>query len=81
MDTVTVPSAVASWVELSERFGKLPFADLMQPAIDIAERGYLVSPVVQEKWAAATVSQYLIGADTLGTEDSYSARSHPGEAL
>ena len=54
MDSVTVPGAVSSWVALSERFGKLPFADLLQPAIDIAERGYLVSPVVQEKWAAAT---------------------------
>ena len=54
MDAVTVPGAVSSWVALSERFGKLPFADLLQPAIDIAERGYLVSPVVQEKWAAAT---------------------------
>ena len=53
MDSVTVPGAVASWVALSERFGKLPFADLMQPAIEIAERGYLVSPVVREKWAAA----------------------------
>ena len=54
MDSVTVPGAVSSWVALSERFGKLPFADLMQPAIEIAERGYLLSPVVQEKWAAAT---------------------------
>lgn len=53
-DTVTVPGAVASWVSLSERFGKLPFADLMEPAIEIAERGYLMPPVVQGKWAAAT---------------------------
>jgi gamma-glutamyltranspeptidase/glutathione hydrolase len=54
MDSVTVPGAVASWVSLSERFGKLPFADLMEPAIEIAERGYLMPPVVQKKWAAAT---------------------------
>ncbi len=54
MDTVTVPGAVAGWVALSEKFGKLPFADLLQPAIEIAERGYLVPPVVQSKWAAAT---------------------------
>ncbi|MBB3179533.1 gamma-glutamyltransferase family protein [Variovorax sp. Sphag1AA] len=54
MDSVTVPGAVASWVALSERFGKLPFADLMAPAIEIAERGYLMPPVVQQKWAAAT---------------------------
>ena len=53
-DTVTTPGAVAGWVALSERFGKLPFADLMAPAIEVAERGYLVPPVVQQKWAAAT---------------------------
>ncbi len=39
---------------LSERFGKLPFADLLEPAIEIAERGYLLPTVVQQKWAAAT---------------------------
>jgi len=54
LDSVTVPGAVASWVALSERFGKLPFADLMEPAIEIAERGYLLPVVVQQKWAAAT---------------------------
>ena len=54
LDSVTVPGAVSSWVTLSERFGRLPFADLMEPAIEIAERGYLLSPVVQQKWAAAT---------------------------
>jgi gamma-glutamyltranspeptidase/glutathione hydrolase len=53
IDAVTVPGAVGSWSALSERFGRLPFADLMQPAIEIAERGYLVPPVVQQKWAAA----------------------------
>ena len=52
-DAVTVPGAVAGWVALSERFGKLPFADLLQPAIEIAERGYAVPTVVQQKWAAA----------------------------
>ncbi len=52
-DSVTVPGAVAGWVALSERFGKLPFADLMAPAIEIAERGYAVPVVVQQKWAAA----------------------------
>ena len=54
MDSVTVPGAVASWVAMSERFGKLPFADLLEPAIEIAERGYLMPVVVQKKWAAAT---------------------------
>jgi gamma-glutamyltranspeptidase / glutathione hydrolase len=53
-DSATVPGAVGAWVALSERFGKLPFADLLEPAIEIAERGYLMPVVVQQKWAAAT---------------------------
>ena len=53
-DSVTVPGAVSAWATMSERFGKLPFADLMAPAIEIAERGYLVPVVVQQKWTAAT---------------------------
>ena len=52
-DSVSVPGAVAGWVALSERFGRLPFADLLQPAIEIAERGYAVPVIVQSKWAAA----------------------------
>ncbi len=54
VDSITVPGAVAGWAALSERYGRLPFAQLMQPAIEIAERGYLVPVVVQQKWAAAT---------------------------
>jgi len=52
-DSATVPGAVAGWVALSERFGRLPFAELLQPAIEIAERGYALPVVVQQKWAAA----------------------------
>jgi gamma-glutamyltranspeptidase/glutathione hydrolase len=52
-DSVTVPGAVAAWVALSERHGRLPFADLLAPAIEIAERGYAVPIVVQQKWVAA----------------------------
>lgn len=50
---VTVPGAVGGWMALSQRFGKLLFGDLMQPAIEIAERGYAVPPIVQGKWAMA----------------------------
>ncbi len=52
-NSVTVPGAVAAWVALSERFGRLPFADLLAPAIEIAERGYVVPVVVGEKWRLA----------------------------
>jgi len=49
-DSVTVPGAVSGWVALSKRFGSLPFSDLFGPAIDYAERGYLVSPTVARQW-------------------------------
>jgi gamma-glutamyltranspeptidase/glutathione hydrolase len=52
-DSVTVPGALAGWETLHQRFGSLPFADLLQPAIEIAERGYALAPIVAHKWAAA----------------------------
>ncbi|MBE0550038.1 MAG: gamma-glutamyltransferase family protein [Rubrivivax sp.] len=52
-DAVTVPGAVAAWMALHKRFGKLPFADLLAPAIDVAERGYAVPVIVQQKWRNA----------------------------
>lgn len=54
LDSATIPGAVSAWVALSEKFGKLPFADLLEPAIEVAERGYLMPVVVQQKWEAAT---------------------------
>ncbi len=47
---VTVPGAVSAWVELSRRFGALPFADLFEPAIAYARDGFPVSPGVAAAW-------------------------------
>jgi len=58
--SVTVPGAVASWAAMSRRFGKLPFADLLAPAIDIAERGYAVPVVIQHKWQLAFAVKELV---------------------
>lgn len=50
-DTVTVPGQIAGWAELSQKFGKLPFATLFDPAIDYAENGFAVSPNIARQWA------------------------------
>jgi len=50
-DSVTTPGAVAGWVALSRRCGRLPFADLLAPAIELAERGHGVHCIVADKWA------------------------------
>ena len=49
-DSVTVPGAISAWVELSQKYGKLPFADLFEPAIEYASRGYMVSPTIARLW-------------------------------
>ncbi|UCE30816.1 MAG: gamma-glutamyltransferase family protein [Burkholderiales bacterium] len=49
-DSVTVPGAVAGWAALHGRYGKLPFEQLLEPAIELAERGFGVTPIVQQKW-------------------------------
>jgi gamma-glutamyltranspeptidase/glutathione hydrolase len=53
VDSITVPGAVKAWATLHERFGKLPFADLFEPAIALAHRGHTIAPMVAKKWAAA----------------------------
>src|SRR5829696_1569265 len=49
-DSVTVPGAVSAWAMLSEKYGKLPFADLCEPAIKYASDGFMVSPTIARLW-------------------------------
>jgi len=58
-DAVTVPGAVSAWVELSSRFGALPFVKLFEPAIGFARSGYKVTPVTAAAWARG--AQVLAG--------------------
>jgi gamma-glutamyltranspeptidase/glutathione hydrolase len=51
--SVSVPGAPATWRDLHTRFGRLPFARLVAPALDYAEHGFPVSPVVAECWQIA----------------------------
>lgn len=46
----TVPGCVDGWFALHERFGRLPMADLLQPAIDYAEKGFPVSELIAYYW-------------------------------
>jgi gamma-glutamyltranspeptidase/glutathione hydrolase len=49
-DSITVPGAVSQWTELSQRFGKLPFATLFAAAIKYAREGHLASPITALSW-------------------------------
>lgn len=50
---VTTPGAISGWVAMSERFGALPFAALFEPAIEYAENGFPVSPIIAHLWGIA----------------------------
>jgi gamma-glutamyltranspeptidase/glutathione hydrolase len=49
--TVSVPGAVDGWYELHERYGRLPMADLLAPAIRYAEEGFPVTQFIADLWA------------------------------
>jgi gamma-glutamyltranspeptidase/glutathione hydrolase len=52
-ETVTVPGAVAAWVELARRFGTLPLSTLAEPAIAYARHGFQVTPKIAALWEKA----------------------------
>jgi gamma-glutamyltranspeptidase / glutathione hydrolase len=47
---VTVPGAVDGWFELHARFGRLPMADVLAPAIGYARKGFPVTEVIASGW-------------------------------
>lgn len=71
-NSVSVPGAVSAWVALSDRFGRLPFADLFGPAIAAAADGFVVSPIVAMLWAK--------GADVLKDQPGFADAFLPGGA-
>ena len=50
--SVTVPGAVAGWVDVYEKWGngKLSLEEVLQPAIDLAENGFPVSEISADLW-------------------------------
>ena len=47
----SVPGCVDGWAELHVKFGKLPLARDLAPAIQFADEGFPVSPVIAGDWA------------------------------
>jgi gamma-glutamyltranspeptidase/glutathione hydrolase len=48
--SVSVPGCVDGWYALHDRFGKLPMKELLQPAINYAEKGFPVSEIIAGAW-------------------------------
>src|SRR4051812_9029075 len=52
-ESITVPGALAGWQTLLEKYGTITLAQALAPAIQYAEKGYPVTPVIAGDWAAA----------------------------
>jgi gamma-glutamyltranspeptidase/glutathione hydrolase len=54
--TVTVPGALAGWNALVESHGDLSLAEVLAPAIRIAEQGFPVTPIIAQDWAGTVAT-------------------------
>lgn len=52
-DPVTVPGGPSAWAAMSKKYGKLPFEELFEAAIDYAENGYPLAPNTAILWGRA----------------------------
>jgi gamma-glutamyltranspeptidase/glutathione hydrolase len=51
--SVTVPGALSGWSALVDTYGTLSLAEVLAPAIRIAEQGFPVSPIIAQDWAGS----------------------------
>jgi gamma-glutamyltranspeptidase/glutathione hydrolase len=49
----SVPGCVDGWAQLNSRFGALPLASVLTPAIEYAEGGFPVTEIIAGYWASA----------------------------
>lgn len=61
---VSVPGAVDGWFEMHTRFGSLPMGTILAPAIDYAENGFPVSPVIA-RYFELNLARFEEQADTI----------------
>lgn len=64
--SVTVPGCVDGWKKMHQRYGKLPWRDLFQPARHYAKNGFPLTEIIQDHW---------IGSVTKLNADEYSRKT------
>ena len=64
--SVTVPGCVAGWAAMHDRFGAVPLSRVLAPAIAYAEKGFPVSDIIAQRWAA-WIDKLRMDADAAAT--------------
>ncbi len=49
----SVPGCVAGWHDLHQRYGRVPWKRLFEPAIKLADEGFPVASVIASYWKGA----------------------------
>jgi len=76
--TITVPGACAAWCDIVARFGRLEMAQILAPAIQLAEEGFPVAPITAVHWQ--NEADYLLNHTLNGGELLIDGRGpRPGE--
>lgn len=70
-----VPGSVDGMETMHKKYGTLPWKDLIQPAIDLAEKGFVITEL-----DAIELNKYFIGADSLKSDNTYFKSSMPYKA-
>jgi gamma-glutamyltranspeptidase / glutathione hydrolase len=74
---ITVPGAVRLWEDATTALGRLPLAELLAPARELAERGFPAGEVVSRMWREA---EPVLEADPASAE-AFLPAPHPGELV
>lgn len=61
--SATVPGVVDAWFTMLERWGTMTFAQVLQPAIEVAEQGFPLPPSVARSMGAAKLKKYPTSAE------------------
>lgn len=59
---ISVPGAVDGWYELHAKFGRMPMAEILAPAIEYAEQGFPVTELIAYYWKFAYLYEGIPGA-------------------
>lgn len=75
---ITVPGAVRSWGDAHARFGRLPWADLLAPAIELAAGGFPADDAFRGAVEAARpIFRAALGEGATGWEATYRPAGRP----